>query len=57
MGRRGNGEGSFICCKDELYVGGRFYVETPDGNRTFKTIYGKRCSRCGLRGEGPAATG
>jgi hypothetical protein len=47
MGRRDNGEGSFICCKDELYVG-RFYVETPDGNRTFKTIHGKRCSQCGL---------
>ena len=45
--KRGNGEGSITRRKDELYMG-RFYVETPDGNRKCKTIYGKTRSRCGL---------
>jgi hypothetical protein len=41
MAKNRNGEGSIIRREDEFYVG-RFYMETPDGNRS------KRCSRCGL---------
>jgi hypothetical protein len=37
IGRRGDGEGSIIRREDELFVA-RFYAETPDGNRMFKTI-------------------
>jgi hypothetical protein len=45
IGRRGDGEDSVIRREDELFVG-RIYVETPDGNRTFKTTYDKTHSRC-----------
>jgi hypothetical protein len=52
MDRRGNGEGSISWRKgrkDKLYVS-RFYIETPDGNRTFKIIYGKTRSQRSVLG-------
>jgi integrase len=40
MAKRANGEGSITRRKDGLYMA-RYTVETPDGTRKRKTIYGK----------------
>jgi hypothetical protein len=41
MGNRGNGEGSITRHKKSSLYMARYTVETPDGLRKRKTIYGK----------------